>query len=177
MKKLIVFDGCDGVGKTSCALALAKEMDAMYYKTPPKIFDSIRVEIESFNDYDLRFHFYLTAMLYAAKEIEALLKNTSVICDRYIYSTIAYHRAIGIKTPENLEKLFPQPDYAFLLHAQDEVIKKRLSERSVFGFFDTNFEIQKKAFKEFQSFNLNLFETSYLKVEESVEQLFKKIHQ
>jgi thymidylate kinase len=175
MNKLIVFDGCDGVGKTSCALELCKEIDAIYYKTPPKVFESIRAVIESVPNYDLRFYYYLSSVLYASEEIKKILENKHVVCDRYIYSTIVYHRILGVNIDPEVENLVLRPDYGFCLYARDEVVKKRLSERAVFGKFDNNFELQKKAFTEFQTFNLSLFETSDFKVEESVKNIIKQL--
>lgn len=176
MKKLIIFDGCDGTGKTSCATSLAEKINAVYYKTPPKIFENIRGIIESSKNYNLRFYYYFISMLYSAREISEILEHDCVICDRYIYSTIAYHRVLGVEVPSDLEQLVPVPDYAFCLYARDEVIKQRLSERSVFGALDNDLELQHKAFNEFKTFNLSLFDTSDLKIEESVAKILKIIH-
>lgn len=175
MKKLIVFDGCDGVGKTSCALELCKEIDAVYYKTPPKIFDGIRAVIESTPNYDLRFYYYLSSVLYASEEIKKILESKHVVCDRYIYSTIVYHRILGVNIDPEVENLVLRPDYGFCLHAREEVVQKRLSKRTIFGKFDNNFEIQKKAFEEFKTFNLSFFETSDLNVNESVKSIIGQL--
>ncbi|MEI6528926.1 MAG: AAA family ATPase [Candidatus Falkowbacteria bacterium] len=176
MKTLIVLEGCDGVGKTSCATNLAEEIRAVYYKTPPKVFESLKGAVESCGDYNSRFYYYLSGMCYAAHEINEILKNSHVVCDRYIYSTIVYHRLLGVTIPSDVENLVPVPDYGFCLHACDSVVRQRLSERESFGVFDNNFEIQHRAFEEYKTFNLRLFDTSDLKTEESVFQIKKIIH-
>ncbi len=176
MKTLIVLEGCDGVGKTSCATNLAEEIHAIYYKTPPKVYESLKGIIESSGDYNSRFYYYLSGMCYAAREIHEILKDNHVVCDRYIYSTIVYHRLLGVVIPPNIESLVPVPDFAFCLHARDSVVKQRLRERETFGMFDNNFEIQHRAFEEYKTFNLSMFDTSDLRTEESVSQIKKIIH-
>ena len=111
MKKFILLEGGDGVGKSSCAIEIAKAINGIYYKTPPPIFDSLRQPIDDTKDYSLRFYYYLTGVIYSSKEISELLKTTHVVCDRYLYTTIAYHEALGVNIPEGLEDLILKPDY------------------------------------------------------------------
>lgn len=176
MKKLIVFEGCDGSGKSSCAIELAKQINGIYYKTPPKIFENLRESIEQKKDYNLRFYYYLSGTIYAANEIAEILKYNHVVCDRYIYSTIAYHRALGIAISNDLIKTVIQADYAFCLHAEKEEVIRRIWQRKNLGAFDTDFNCQENVFQEFAKFPLEFFDTSGLKVEESVEKLLQKIY-
>jgi dTMP kinase len=175
MKKLIVFEGCDGSGKSSCAIELAKQINGVYYKTPPQIFENLRESIEKTKDYNLRFYYYLSGTIYAANEIITLLNYNHVVCDRYIYSTIAYHRALGVSITDGLEKTVTQPDYAFCLQAKEEEIIKRIGQRKNLSAFDTAFDFQKKVYQEFKKFPLEFFDTTNLNVFESVERLLKKI--
>jgi len=176
MKKFIVFEGCDGSGKSSCALEFAKQINGIYYKTPPQIFESLRKPIESMQDYNLRFYYYLSGTIYAAHEITELLNNNHVVCDRYIYSTIAYHRALGISVNDNLSQNIIQADYTFCLYTKEEEIIKRIGQRENLGVFDTNLDFQKKIFQEFNKFPMEFFDTTGLSVQESVEKLLKKVN-
>ncbi len=157
MGKLIVLEGCDGVGKTKSAIRIAEKIGGVYYKTPPGSFMGIKDEIEANGNKNLRFLYYLLAVISAAEEIKKILKNSHVVCDRYIYSTIAYHRALGVIVPENTENLVPKPDYSFCLHASQKEIKRRLAERRKKGLLskiDKDLKIQKKVFEEFKKFSL-----------------------
>jgi len=175
MNKFIILEGCDGVGKSSVAIELAGLINGVYYKTPPPLFAKIRHEIETANDYYLRFYYYLTSTLYASLEIKELLKNTSVVCDRYIYTTIAYHRALGIKIPNGLDKLMFTPDYSFCLCVRENIQKQRISERATLGAFDSAFEFQKKVFQQFKKLKLDLFDTSNLNALESAQKILQRI--
>lgn len=175
MKKFILFEGGDGAGKSSCALEMTKMTGGIYYNTPPPLFNNIRPLIEESGDYNLRFYYYLTGVLYASKEIKKLLERTHVICDRYLYTTMAYHSALGVIMPANLEKLVIAPDYCFCLHAREEIIKKRIKERKTLGVFDNAFGLQQEVFRQFKNFGLELFDTSDLSAEQSVRQMLQKI--
>jgi len=175
MKKLIVLEGGDGSGKSTCATELAKAIGGMLYRNPPSKFEELRPCIEETKDYNLRFYYYFTGNLYASWEIKELLKSTHVVCDRYMFSTLAYHRVLGVAIPEGIEKLLLNPDYSFCLYAQPEEIKKRIGIRSKTGTFDTNFELQEKVFKEMQKLNMEFLDTSKATVEESVQKILKKI--
>lgn len=174
-KKFILLEGGDGVGKSVCAKEIAKTIKGVYYKTPPPIFDSLRQTIEDSKDYNLRFYYFLTGVIHSSREIAKLLETTHVVCDRYLYTTIAYHRALGVVIPDGLEKLILLPDHCFCLHVRDEVMRKRIGERLIPGVFDDAFELQKKVFEEFRSFNLELFDTSDLSAEESAQLMLQRM--
>jgi dTMP kinase len=175
MKKLIVFEGCDGSGKSSCAIELAKRIDGIYYKTPPQIFENIKKAVEQTKNHNLRFYYYLSGTIYAAEEIKEILKYDHVVCDRYIYSTIAYHRALGINISDDLIKTVIRANHAFCLCAEKKEIIKRIGQRENFGVFDRDFNFQEKIFREFKKFPLEFFDNTGLTVKESVEKLLLKI--
>lgn len=134
--KLIVFEGIDGVGKTTIALELKKILKR---KGIPVIF---------YEDYELKHPefntlkpfiktipiagshlFYLASAVYKSQVIKKLLKKYWVICDRYFYSTNAYHKARGstlkIQSINNLLK----PDHAFLLTLDEKTRQKRVRQK------------------------------------------------
>jgi dTMP kinase len=172
---LIVIEGCDGSGKSSCATNLAQAIDGVYYKTPSKTFWEIRHEVEKWNDYNLIFHFYLTGTLHASQEIAEILKDRHVVCDRYFYTTIAYHRCLGVDVPAGLEKLFYPPDYSFCLYANKEEVMKRLSGRENFGPHDLKFDLQDQVLEEFKNMKLELIDNSNLNIEQTVQTILQKI--
>ena len=174
-KKFILLECGVGVCKSACAIEMAKAINGIYYKTPPPIFDSLRATVEESQDYNLRFYYFLTGVIYSSREITKLLETTHVVCDRYLYTTIAYHRALGVNIPDGLEKLILLPDYCFCLHVRDDVMRKRISERATLGVFDEAFELQKKVLEEFKGFNLELFDTSDLSASESTQQMLRQI--
>lgn len=175
MKKFILLEGGDGAGKSSCAQEIVRAVNGFYYKTPPPVFDSLRQIIEDSKDYNLRFYYFLTGVIHSSREIAKLLETAHVVCDRYLYTTIAYHRALGVIIPDGLEKLVLLPDYCFCLYAREDVVRQRISERGTAGVFDDAYELQKRVLEEFKSFNLELFDTSDLNAQESAQLMLKKM--
>ena len=175
MFKLIVIEGCDGSGKSSVAVGLAEKINGVYYKTPSKIFWEMRQKVEETKDWNLIFYFYLTGTLMANHEIGELLKTTHVVCDRYYYTTLAYHKCLGVKIPVGIDKLFIPPDFSFCLYANKEEIKRRLAKRTYVGPHDFNFKLQNQVFKEFERFQLEFFDNSNLTVAESIQAILQKI--
>lgn len=98
MERKILFgiEGLDGTGKTTVAKQLASEskveytyfLDECKLKPFRQIFDNAPVTV--------RFIYYLMAAMECDRIVDKKLRNNDVIVDRTIYSTIAYHRAMGI---------------------------------------------------------------------------------
>ena len=86
----IVVEGTDGTGKSSISQELAKCLNAKYYRCPPKIIIPLRKFADG-SPYLFRYLYYLIGNFIAQHEIRSLLKHSSVICDWYVFSTIAYH--------------------------------------------------------------------------------------
>ncbi|MEK9165651.1 MAG: hypothetical protein AAB525_02220 [Patescibacteria group bacterium] len=122
MSILIVFEGIDGVGKTTLAKLTAEKLGAVYYKTPPEPYNSRRAIADELPP-DLRFSFYLESMFYTSREVEQLLEQgKSVVADRWIWSTLAYHFALD----KNIQKRWfgfdwpiCKPDLSLLIFLQD----------------------------------------------------------
>ena len=127
----VTIDGVDGVGKTTVAQLLASEGALHYYKSPSGAFAQLRKEVDNHAIPIERYCFYRTATQYDSVQIGQLLKTTSVVCDRYIASTVAYHIAMDarIRVVHSDDGLL-KPDFAFLLGARSEIRDKRILERA-----------------------------------------------
>jgi dTMP kinase len=127
----VVLEGLDGSGKTTICEELANELGWELYRTPPDPFKKIRSDIDKNANPETRFYFYLASVLYASKEIKEILKTNSVICDRYIYSTICYHLALEPRLSyfdiSQLDLL--KPDFVIYLEASYEERVRRIANR------------------------------------------------
>jgi dTMP kinase len=168
----IVVEGIDGVGKTTCSRMLAEMIGGHYYKTPPPMFEQVRAKIDLAGDLMTRFLFYLTTLSVASTEIKNLLEAKKVLCDRFVCSTIAYHRALGVDTSFiDFHKLpLISPDFTFYLWAREEVIRQRICGRGLKSLSDEwlekDRELQARIHEEFLSFPVHDIDTSDLTPEE-----------
>lgn len=135
--KLIVLEGIDGVGKTTIAKLLKKELSqrgirAVRYEERERStegFNAIKPFIKQQAPLDASLLFYIASSIYKSQRIEKLLKKNWVICDRYIYSTLAYHKVRGahMSLVADLRKLpIRLPDFFFLLSVREDVRMKRV---------------------------------------------------
>ncbi|MFC2170072.1 dTMP kinase, partial [Acidobacteriota bacterium] len=139
---LIVFEGIDGVGKTTQALILLNRLqergiEAVYFREPSNskwgrkikekaaFADSITPEEEL----DL---FQKDRKENLKRNLKPVLKeNKVIILDRYYFSTIAYQGAKGIdpaKIREINEKFALKPDLVFILDIEVEKGLRRIEE-------------------------------------------------
>lgn len=121
----IVLEGIDNVGKSSTGSALAEKMNEInmpsrYYKTPPHIFLEATRIVNSTAKTDAHFLYHLAMVKYAEQEIEKILLKQHVVCDRYFFSTFAYHIAKGSTVKIDVGTLFKKPDFLFMLRTDDE---------------------------------------------------------
>lgn len=130
----IVLEGLSGVGKTTVGKLLAIRLNGIYYKTPPYPFpypfDLIRGHVDQNCGLKARFLFYLSSVIYASAEIKELLKHSPVVCDRYILTTICFHRAAGLSLEINYSKPgLAIPDLTVFLTCGEEKRFSRLDSR------------------------------------------------
>jgi dTMP kinase len=138
--KLIVFEGIDGVGKSSLARALVEylrnhKIAAVCYEdteNKQEGYNLIKPFIKKNATIDASLLFYLSSAIFKSRRITELLQHYFVICDRYIYSTLAYHKIRGAKNNLiiNYQKLpILSPDYLFLITANEQMRIKRIKAR------------------------------------------------
>jgi len=126
----VSLDGVDGVGKTTVAKLLAADGSFQYHKSPAGPFAQLRKEVDAHANPLERYCFYRLSTQFDSAQISELLKTNSVVCDRYVASTAAYHIAMDarIRVIHNDFGLL-KPHFAFLLDACSEIRDKRILER------------------------------------------------
>ena len=181
MSLFISIDGVDGVGKTTVCEALAEALEAIYFKSPSQPFNFIRKLVDTNINPLTRYFFYRAAIQNDSQHIQELLASGhSVICDRYIFSTYAYHLALD----ERVEKLYEQtgivmPSKSILLSASPEVRWKRISQRFINQGYDKELEkdiaLQNKVASIFQTLDMYEVDTSNITVNETVDLILKEV--
>lgn len=166
----VSLDGVDGVGKTTVAKLLASDGSFQYYKSPAGPFAQLRKEVDTHATPLERYCFYRLATEFDSVQISRLLKTKSVVCDRYVASTVAYHIAMDarIRVIHNDAGLL-KPHFAFLLGARSEVRDKRILERAKV-LSDAKIEgdstLLDRVAEIFMSFGLTHIDTSDMTAEE-----------
>lgn len=131
--RFIALEGLSGTGKTTIAKLVAEKIGGCYYSTPPDFFNEVRKKIDENTDNAARFLFYLSGIFFASNEMREILKKRSVVCDRYVLTTLCYHRALGVKLniPEFFLKQIIKPDKVFLVTCEERERIKRLNSRGL----------------------------------------------
>ena len=174
--KFIVFEGVDGAGKTSLAKALVKRINGHYYYNPPEIIGQLRSYADQ-SDPEIRFQYYLLGNHIASKEIHNLLQKKHVVCDCYIFSTIAYHEVL-LKKKLSLPKLL-MPDKIIFVTADWNVIDTRIKMRESSSKYE-EISFLMKVNKKYDSLfsrmkNVINICTTNQNAEESIEILLKEL--
>lgn len=170
MPLFICLEGVDAVGKTEISKKLAERLGYRYYKSPGLPFADVRDMVDENVDPLTRYFFYRAATQNDSRAIAQLLETGGVVCDRYIYSTFAFHGAMDPRIPPLFELTqLVMPDHAFILTAREEVRAKRLGARSGLTEVEQNLPIQREADRIFRSFGHPIIDTSDTSVEEVVE--------
>lgn len=173
----VVIEGIDGVGKSTVARALAEYVHGKYIETPWAPFDAIRQQVDDLRDLNVRFHYYLSAVIGAGPIIRELTQHQPVICSRYIYSTLAYHRAMGVCVDYlDLDKLpITKPSIAFLLTATEEVRCERIANREIVTVWDQKMQadaaFRLRVQEEYSRFRLTAINTSGRTVADTAREL------
>lgn len=164
--KLIVIEGIDGSGKSTCAKNLTEKLNSINIKTiytfePTHSHYGAKLR-EGMLSEDLDAEEELLLFVKDRKEhIEYMIKPALeegyfIILDRYFYSSIAYQGAKGIDINRimNLHKDFiVKPDIVFIFHLPIDIALNRIiSKRGIADRFE-NETYLKKVDKIFHSFN------------------------
>ena len=125
----VTVEGLSGSGKTTIAKLLAERWAARYYKTPPAMFTPIREIVDSNASPLARHLFYYAGIAQASIEIETMLREHAVVCDKYLATMVAYSRAAGVTVDIPPATLVLHPDFTFLLEVPEDVRLRRLALR------------------------------------------------
>lgn len=131
---LVVIEGVDGVGKTTLAKRFRRELGYKYIYSVPGPFETIRKQIEALGDIEARFWYYLAGNVMLQRELKRILASGNrIVLDRYLYSTMASHQAMGATVAcVDLSRVpYIVPDLAILLTCAPEVRNKRILSRGL----------------------------------------------
>jgi len=150
--RFIVFEGLDGSGQSTQADLLARSLKGHLTKEPTNnlIGGLIRGQLQG--DWKtepecLQLLFTADRAHHLEREIVPLLeKGKDVVCDRYMFSTIAFG-SLGIDDWEwlkEINKRFILPDIVFYLKASPKVCIQRIAKnRSSFELFEKEKNLEK----------------------------------
>jgi dTMP kinase len=173
LPRFICLEGLDGVGKTEVASLLARRISYQFFQSPGGSFGKARKIVDDGQLSPLtRYFFFRAATQNDSKHIAEILKSSGVVCDRYIYSTVAYHAAMDERVRQVFETTdLLLPDRTILLVARDEVRKARLEKRDHVTQIEMDIPLQKRIDFIYRSFVHDIFDTSDTTVEEAADHI------
>lgn len=186
----ICIEGLDGSGKTTQAKILTQKLkkiiNVLYTSEPSKglIGNYIR---KSYLYSKKRLSPFVEALLFAADRIEhleseiipALNKGTTVICDRYVFSSLAYQGASGISLDwiQTINNAIIYPDLAIFIDVEPEKSMCRLnSKKSLMENLETQIKVRKIYLKFVEDNQLTIIngDNSKTKVSEDLFSIITK---
>lgn len=176
----LALEGLSASGKTTVGKLLAKQMSAIFYKTPASLFNSNRAVVDEKADLVARFFFYLAGIAQSSVEIASLCENQSVVCDRYLDTTVCYHHAMGVPTETligNVDKVLKMPDYRFLITCDHFIRIKRLYNRglSYNDMIERGSGIEEKFLTEYKKRDMIEIDNSCADPQETVDKIIAYI--
>jgi len=134
LPNFVAIEGVDGVGKTTLARRLEKDFGYKYVYPVPSPYDLIRKQVEGLGDIEARFWYYLAGNVTLQRELKQMIGlGTRVVLDRYIYSTMASHQAMGatVDCVELSKVPYMVPSLAILLTCAPEIRNIRIVSRGL----------------------------------------------
>ncbi len=135
----LVIEGCNGVGKSTITEYLSARTGASTFHYPPE-FVSFRRDVhldESVAPLP-RLIYYLAATLHLSDVVRAQLKQSHVICDRYLASPLslmigesAIEESEACRLVKSFLSYLCMPDLTLLLTAEHGVASARINKRSL----------------------------------------------
>ncbi len=175
--KLIVVEGVDGTGKTSIAKALAEKMHGFYYHSPSQKIKFLH-KLANASPAIFRYLYFWLGNYISSVEFKKLLKQQSVIVDKYIYSTSAFH-SVMLNKSLSLQKRLLLPDFIVYVKADFEEIDRRINNRPSRSKYE-EIEFLKRVNKQYDQLFINLknviqINTTNKTVDQSIKEIIIKI--
>jgi thymidylate kinase len=134
-ERFVVIEGSDGSGKSSVAEHLSASGRAHYFETPGLPFSRIKDEVIEDGCALTNGLFFMASVLDVRRHLETIATETTVVCVRYIWSTIAYQVARGL-APDlakacwlAVSSSIIMPEKVIMLHVDDDERRRRLINR------------------------------------------------
>lgn len=130
MRKFIVFEGIDGVGKSTLSKAVAQKINAVWTKEPTFTSEQAdQLNLKSKDSIEREVEFCIDRINHQSF-ISTSLKDVNLVCDRYIWSGLAYSSvfnpsAFAFAKAMYQHKFFIKPDYYVLVEAPIDVCLAR----------------------------------------------------
>jgi len=191
LKKFIVLEGLDGSGTTTQLKMLKQSFDERKIDSFPTMEPTDGVIGKLIRD-ALRKNIVLDnktlALLFAADRnehiygkngvMEQLKKDKWVLCDRYLFSSIAYQSLACNRNWVVEVNDFPLPEYLFFITTTPDECQKRMENRDKKELFE-DIKLQKSILENY-NYGINIFKKSKMKIfhidgEESPEAINEKI--
>ncbi len=175
LKNFIVIEGLDGSGTSTQAKLLSESLKNSFFTYEPTE-NEIGKLIRSILKKEIIIDYVSLAYLFAADRAEHLYSKNGiiercnrgeiVICDRYLFSSLAYQSLnLAFERVFELNKDFVLPEIVIFLNTSiTECIKRRMNRNSDKEIFEEEalqikiLENYKKAFLYFKDYDLNYYE-------------------
>jgi dTMP kinase len=160
--QFIVLEGPDGAGTTKHSVLLEQRLKnegrlvlGTFEPTDGPLGSTIRLDLLnhlSLSPVELQKRFCSDRAWHLAHVIEpALKRGATVICDRYLHSTLAYGLALGVPRSEldEMNKKFIRPDVTLFLLPPLAVLLERMGRRGTHDALEKS-DLQQKVYAAYQ---------------------------
>jgi thymidylate kinase len=129
---IILMEGLDGSGKSTACQFLANYFGALLYATPPEKFRVKREQVDRFATNEDHYDFYRRAVVAASDELRLLTRrHPLIVIDRYMPTTLAYHRACGVDAQVEDFGDIIMPDQTIYVSVPPHVCRERMLKRGM----------------------------------------------
>ncbi len=129
---IILLEGLDGSGKSTACQFLSQRFGALLYGTPPEAFRIKREQIDRFADNEGHYDFYRRAVIAASDELRELVaRYPLIVVDRYMPTTLAYHRACGLDAKAEDFGDIIMPDHTIFVSVSPSICRERMLKRGM----------------------------------------------
>ena len=192
LNNFVVFEGIDGAGTSTQLKLLQQKLNNFSNVKTFFTFEPSTEPTGVFLRKVLKGEIKLTpstiARLFAADRCEHLYgkngiiencqNNTLVICDRYIFSNLAYQSSeCGIDLPRKLNEGFPLPQIVFYFDIEPSLSLKRIASREVSEIYEKLDFLEKTRtnYKKIMEEYKNKTQIVQIDASENIETVFEKI--